>query len=47
MESILKKYAYECPSDDTVKAICITKEVVEDGADAIIARKGGKQVAEA
>jgi ATP-dependent Clp protease ATP-binding subunit ClpX len=36
LERVTKEYAYECPSDPTVKAIHITKEVVEGKAKAEI-----------
>lgn len=36
LERVVKEYAYECPSDPTVRAIHITKEVVEGKAKAEI-----------
>ena len=41
MASLLKPFTYEYASEDSVEVIRITREVVEDGAEPIIRRKGG------
>jgi ATP-dependent Clp protease ATP-binding subunit ClpX len=39
LEVVLRPYAYECPSDPTIKSVRITRETVESGAQAIITRE--------
>lgn len=43
MEKVLKPYAFDCPSDETIRAVQITEAVVEDGAKATIVRETEKK----
>jgi ATP-dependent Clp protease ATP-binding subunit ClpX len=39
MEAALKQYAFDCPSDPTIKAVRITQGVIEEAAEALLVRE--------
>lgn len=39
VERVVKEYAYECPSDPTVRSVRVSKEVVEGTAEAVVERE--------